>query len=775
MIKSSVRGAGRVGVRLGLIGAILACGAIVAHADEDGRKLLDFKGPIHGPGFFKGAPERGGDGTRDTFDMLDMQMYAWMPLNFFSGNPTSANDIWGYVSPSGREYAILGLSNGFGFVEITDPGNPVIVGQIAGPNSLWHCVRVMGQYAYGGSEGGAGIQVMDLTQIDNGVVTLVQNKTQLGHSTTHTIASNEDSGFIYLAGANIANGGLVAVSLANPADPVIVGAWSTRYVHEAQVVTYTSGPYAGREIAFCYTGSAGIDVVDVTDKSNMFRIGGVNYPGVRYSHQGWLTEDKQYLYMNDELDEGATVNQCTTRIFNVSNPASPTLAGTFSNGLQVIDHNLYIKGDRLYQSNYRSGLRIFDISNRLSPVEIAYFDSYPGTDSFNFNGNWTNFPYFPSGVVVISDIERGLFVLAEGSDPLPALEIELVNAPTQLAPGVWTTIRATVDEIGGEVLDTGAVALRYTVQGGAVQVVPMTQGVDEVWSGQIPAQSCFSSLTYSVRAVAEDGSSYTTPAVNAIVSTGTTVVFEDDMETNKGWTGGIAGDTATSGLWVRANPVGTAAQPEDDHTPAPGVICWVTGNASPGAGIGTNDVDGGITTLLSPSFNLSGYSSAVMSYWRWYSNDQGASPNEDTFVIQVSNNGTQWVTAEIVGPTGPQSSGGWYYHEFNVENFVSLTSNVRIRFRAADLGQGSIVEAAVDDFMIVALTCEEPPACDLDVNGDGNVDVLDFLDFLDAYSSCDGQPAGCVGSTGVDPNWNGDAQIDVLDLLDYLDAYSQGC
>jgi hypothetical protein len=164
-----------------------------------------------------------------------------------------------------------------------------------------------------------------------------------------------------------------------------------------------------------------------------------------------------------------------------------------------------------------------------------------------------------------------------------------------------------------------------------------------------------------------------------------------------------------------------------------------------------------------------------MSYWRWYSNDEGASPNEDTFVIQVSNNGTQWVTAETVGPTGPEASGGWYYHEFNVENFVSLSSNVRIRFRAADLGQGSIVEAAVDDFMIVALTCEEPPACDLDVNGDGTADVLDFLDFLDAYSSCDGQPAGCVGSTGVDPNWNGDAQIDVLDLLDYLDAYSQGC
>src|SRR5690606_21205155 len=120
---------------------------------------------------------------------------------------------------------------------------------------------------------------------------------QAGHTSTHTIVANPDSGYLYLCGTNINNGGLTAVSTANPANPTIVGAWTERYVHEAQVVTYTEGPYAGREIAFCFTGGpaigytagGGLDIVDVTDKSNMHTIGQNRYGGVRFCHQGWVS------------------------------------------------------------------------------------------------------------------------------------------------------------------------------------------------------------------------------------------------------------------------------------------------------------------------------------------------------------------------------------------------------------------------------------------------------------------------------------------------------
>src|SRR5690606_37789233 len=143
------------------------------------------------------------------------------------------------------------------------------------------------------------------------------------------------------------------------------------------------------------------------------------------------------------------------------------------------------------------------------------------------------------------------------------------------------------------------------------------------------------------------------------------VFLFNDFEgaTNEGWAAGAPGDNASTGIWERGNPNGTSAQPEDDHTPPPGVKCWFTGQGTPGGSVGENDVDGGTTTLLSPVFAAAGLTTAEISYWRWYSNDEGASPNNDVFVVGISNNGgSNWVTVETVGPTGPQASGGWFQH-----------------------------------------------------------------------------------------------------------------
>ena len=760
-----------------LAGAVggLGFACLSAIADEDWRKLRDFQGPVPGAPF-RAAIEGmvpGASGQRDTFDALNVQLGSWIPLSAFPGSQASGNDCWGYVSPSGREYAIIGLEKGFGFVEVTEPTNATIVGYISGATSLWHDVKVVGHYAYGVSEGGLGIQVIDLSQIDNGIVTLVQNKTQLGHTTTHNIVSNLSSGYLYLVGANVSNGGLVAVSLADPANPTIVGSWSTRYVHDAQVVSYTSGPLAGREIAYCFNGSAGVEVIDVTNKSSMTRIGGTSYAGVQYCHQGWTSEDRQYLYVDDELDEGATVSVTTTRVFSLANPASPSLVGSFTTGKAAIDHNLYIKGNKIYEANYRSGLRIFDRTNPTAPTEVGHFDTYPGSDAASFNGAWSVYPYFPSGTVIVSDIERGLFVLGEGDFPFPAINIELVSSPTQISPGSPTQIVANIEAVGGEEINPSAISLRYSVNGGTTQATPMSEQLDGTWTASIPALSCYDAVSYQVLATAVDASIYVSPWISASVFTGTDVVLDDAFETNLGWTAGAAGDNATTGIWTRVNPVGTDAQPEDDHTPTPGVLCWVTGQGSVGGGVGDADVDGGTTTLVSPVLNLAAHPEARISYWRWYSNTAGAAPNADTFVVQISNNGTTWVNVEVVGPSGDQVSGGWFFNEFKVADIVAPTANVRVRFRASDLGSGSIIEAAVDDFKVTSLTCEEPPACPADYNGDTSPDILDFLDFFDDFGSCEGLPAPCGSISNVDVN--GDTFVDVLDFLDFIDAFGNGC
>jgi hypothetical protein len=191
-------------------------------------------------------------------------------------------------------------------------------------------------------------------------------------------------------------------------------------------------------------------------------------------------------------------------------------------------------------------------------------------------------------------------------------------------------------------------------------------------------------------------------------------------------------------------------------------MCYVTDGRA-GTSIGQYDVDGGKTTLLSPWLDVSVLTEPTIGYWRWYSNDKGASPNTDTFRVDITTNGSQWVNVETLGPSGPFTSGGWYYHEFSVADFVSTSGNVRLRFIAEDLEPGSIVEAAIDEFSLFEYDCGEPP-CAADFNGDTVVNSLDVLAFLNAYSS--GDPKADV---------NGDTVVNSLDVLAFLNLYNQGC
>ncbi len=195
------------------------------------------------------------------------------------------------------------------------------------------------------------------------------------------------------------------------------------------------------------------------------------------------------------------------------------------------------------------------------------------------------------------------------------------------------------------------------------------------------------------------------------------VLLFDDMESDSGWTVGAAGDNATAGFWTRVDPNGVwngavLVQPEDDATPAPGVMCWITGNDPPGSAQGTDDVDGGRTTLLSPWYDLSGHSGVNLTYKRWYTNDTGNSPGLDVWRVEATGNGTEWVTLEST----TASNRTWLSVAFPLGDHIPLTSTVRLRFIAEDLSPGSVVEAGVDDLLLVgyaAVADAGPPAVTL--------------------------------------------------------------
>jgi hypothetical protein len=175
----------------------------------------------------------------------------------------------------------------------------------------------------------------------------------------------------------------------------------------------------------------------------------------------------------------------------------------------------------------------------------------------------------------------------------------------------------------------------------------------------------------------------------------------DTFETERGWTVGAPGDNATSGIWERVDPIGTeyeghVIQMEDDYSPDAGTLCFVTGNGSVGGSAGENDVDNGKTTLLTPVFDLSDALSATISYYRWYTNSWGSSPDQDWWAVDVTSDGVNWISLEYT----QQTLAEWTQFTFELTDYISLTDQVQVRFVARDDSPGSLVEAGVDDFLL---------------------------------------------------------------------------
>lgn len=375
------------------------------------------------------------DGKAGAYPCENVDLLSVLPLSDIGGG--NGNDIWGWTDPgSGKEYAIMGRTNGTAFVDVTTPTEPVYLGNLPshGGSSSWRDVKVYQDHAFVVADAinGHGMQVFDLTRLRG--VSTPQTFTEDAHyakfGPAHNIVINEDTGFAYAVGSNTCSGGPHMVNIQNPTAPTDAGCvGEDGYTHDAQCVTY-DGPdadYAGREICM-NSNEDTVTIVDVTDKANPKQVARKSYsllgrllPGVAgYTHQGWFTEDKRYFLVDDELDEqgNPTDKRTRTYIFDVTDLDNPVHQGTYTAAVTSIDHNQYVKGDKSYQANYQSGLRILDLANvadgQLS--EAGYFDIYPSGDAAQFNGAWSVYPYFASGTVIISGIEQGLVVVKPNLD-----------------------------------------------------------------------------------------------------------------------------------------------------------------------------------------------------------------------------------------------------------------------------------------------------------------------------------------------------------------------
>jgi len=319
---------------------------------------------------------------------------------------------------------------------------------------------------------------------------------------------------------------------------------------------------------------------------------------------------------------------------------------------------------------------------------MSYCHQCPGGLS-----NITTFFNVPVVVPLMTSHASNCLPFFSALAPLAQPMLIASGAPTQVQTDVQGTPVGTVD-------------LSYRFNGGAFTTVAMTPVGGGIYEGTIPGPACGDTPEWYF-SMTDTACGFTQSATfSADVGVENTLA-SFDFETSAGFTVGTPQDDATTGLWVRGDPIGTDAQPGDDHSPV-GTDCWFTGQGSGGGSIGENDVDGGQTTLTSSVIDLSS-GDARIGYWRWYDNISGAGPGADFFEVEVSNGGA-WTNVETVGPA---SAGGWVYHDFTVSAFVTPNANVQVRFRASDENSGSIVEAAIDDFRVFRVDCNVTCQTDL--------------------------------------------------------------
>lgn len=367
----------------------------------------------------------------------NVDLLSYMSLSELN-SPENTNDIWGWVSPNTNiEYGLVGLSSGTAFVSLEDPLNPVLVGFLPTHtvNSLWRDVKVFNNYCFIVSEApGHGLQIFDLTQLDEATslpVTFEESAYYGGFGHSHNVLINEETGYCYAVGTDTFSGGLHIVDVNDPLNPVLAGGFSQDgYTHDAWVGIY-NGPdadYIGKEIVVACNEDY-LTVIDCTDKTDCMMISTINYPEVGYVHQGWYAKGFRYFLVGDELDEQHFTVGTRTHIVDLLDLDNPVYMGYEQSSNTSIDHNLYTLDQMVFESNYRSGLRIFDASRvgQTQLDQVGYFDLFPNNDLALFSGTWSNYAYFPSGVTIATSMYDGLFVLKPRIVEMPAEPINFCD------------------------------------------------------------------------------------------------------------------------------------------------------------------------------------------------------------------------------------------------------------------------------------------------------------------------------------------------------------
>lgn len=343
--------------------------------------------------------------------------------------------------------------------------------------------------------------------------------------------------------------------------------------------------------------------------------------------------------------------------------------------------------------------------------------------------------------------------------PAPVRIHQIDSIPANQPPSTPFSFDIEINP-GDDSLVPNTTLLHYSMNGRGYATVPLVNAGGNTYTATVPAAGCDDLPAFYVSAEGVTTGLVTEPDQDDLEDPWSYVIgvpstpFHDNGETNMGWT--VSGN-ATDGQWDRGTPAGGGSRGDPANDADGSGQCWLTDNVS-----GNSDIDGGNTVLTSPLLDCSG-GGAMISYSRWFHNAAGAGAGEDIMTVEIQNGDNNWVTLEVVGPTGPGSAGGWFDASFLVSDYVSPTDSVRIRFDAGDLGGASVVEAAVDAIRVDAFDCEQAD-CVADWTNDGELNFFDVAGFLQDFNDMDPSADLAV-----------DGEFNFFDVAAFLQAFADGC
>jgi choice-of-anchor B domain-containing protein len=653
------------------------------------------------------------------------------------------NDVWGYVDEFGNEYAVVGTSKGTSIVNVTDPLNPVEVFWIAGTESIWRDPSVNGNYAYVTTEAEDGLLIIDLTPLPastNLPTAVYTGPVGAQWQSAHTCFVDEQ-GYGYIFGANRGNGGAIILDLfTNPMAPLEVGTFDNWYVHDGFVRNDT--------MYLAHISDGFFSLVDAADKSAPVLIGTQVTPN-NFSHNIWPTDNGSFAFTTDEVS-GAYITA-----YDISNPAAIVEIDRIQNspGQGVVPHNVHVRGDYLITSYYSDGITIHDASSPDNMILVGQFDTYPGQTT-GFNGCWGVYPFLPSSTILAADISEGLFIIgvdyqkacylrgnvkdATTNQNLQGVKVQLLTndqydlstalgmyATGIYAPGVYSvnyskvgyfpqTVSVTLSQGQTTFQDIQLVPippynLTVTVlEEGTLEPIPNAQilfsaplidhtgitnglGQENLVLYYQEYYDVYIGIWGHVSACSTMLIDQNTGSVQFILPVG----YFDDFKLDLGW---IVNSSAVSGRWELGTPntTNSGSAPALDAEYDCGITAYVTGNDA-SLNPDYDDVDGGYTTLVSPTMDLTGYTDPYINFNRWFYCYYGAPP-DDTLKVLLTN-GVDINVVDMIG--GEVNQPSWQFKGIRVSDFLPVSNSMQLIVRVSDFDPAvNITEAGFDRFFV---------------------------------------------------------------------------